>query len=177
MADLHFIPSMNRRKGSRASVSRLIPDMTSMVGLGFLLVTFFVMAGNFVKSSAMAITMPVKPKDGYMDNLCGGIRASAVTTLLLGKNHQVHYYHGLNDGYEKQPELCTTTFDQAGLRQVLLELQQSEPYAVVLIKPTADAKYKDMVDVLDEMAITNTRKYALVDIAPEDKNLLRLNAL
>ena len=146
-----------------------------MVGLGFLLVTFFLLAGNFTKAAVMAVTMPVRPTNDYIS--CGGIRASAVTTLLLGKNHQVHYYHGLNDGYEKQPELCTTTFDQAGLRQVLLELQQSERYGVVLIKPTADAKYKDMVDVLDEMTITNTRKYALVDIAPQDKELLMLNAL
>lgn len=174
MADLHFISSMNRRKGSRASTTRLAPDMTSMVGLGFLLVTFFLLAGSFTKSSVMQLTMPMKPTENYTGIICG---TGSVVTLLLGKNHQVHYYYGPHNGYEEQPELHTTTFEQTGLRQVLLRQQQQNPRTVVFIKPTADAKYKDMVDALDEMSITNTRKYALVDIETPDIALLQKHAL
>ncbi len=97
-------------------------------------------------------------------------------TLLLGKNHQVYYYFGLNaDDY--LPEVHTTNLGPAGLRQVLLRLQRDNPRTIVLIKTTSDAKYKDMVDVLDEMEITNHKRYALVDMYPTDIDLLKLKAI
>lgn len=174
MADLHFISSMNRRKGSRTSASRLAPDMTSMVGLGFLLVTFFIMAGEFMKSSVMQLTMPMRPS--YEENTGIICRTGNVVTLLLGKNHQVHYFLGLTSS-DIQPELYTTNFGSVGLRQLLLKIRQQNPETIVLIKTSADAKYKDMVDVLDEMSITGTRKYALVDIEVPDVALLQQHNL
>ncbi len=166
----------NRRKHGRRFAGRLVPDMTPMVGLGFLLVTFFIMAGEFTKTSVMQLSMPMRPIPN--DDVSEPMSYKGVVTLILGKNHQVHYYFGENSAYDERPVLYTTNFGPAGLRQVLLKQQKLHPfYNVVLINITADAKYKDMVDVLDEMNITNQRKYALVDIAPEDIELLRLNTL
>jgi hypothetical protein len=48
---------------------------------------------------------------------------------------------------------------------------------VVLIKPGKDSRYQDMIDILDEMSITDQKKYALVDITPDDLTLLKTAAL
>jgi hypothetical protein len=44
---------------------------------------------------------------------------------------------------------------------------------VVLIKPTDEANYKNVVDILDEMNISNIKIYALVDITPLDLELTK----
>ena len=44
---------------------------------------------------------------------------------------------------------------------------------VVLIKPSNDAIYKNVVDILDEMNISDIKRYALVEITPEDLDLIK----
>ena len=141
-------------------------DMTPMVDLAFLLLTFFMLTTTFAKPTVMQLTMPVPG-----DNIPVG--ESSALTILLGKNHQVHYFFGLNAPNDKSvpaPELVTTNFSAAGIRQVLLSRQKLK--TMVLIKPTAESKYQDMVDILDEMTITNQKKYALVKITQNDISLL-----
>lgn len=142
-------------------------DMTPMVDLGFLLLTFFILTTTFAKPQAMEINMPVKPKNEQEQN---ELKASNALTIILGKNDKVYYYQGLNDGKE-QPELKTTDFSDTGIREALLDLN-SNPELVVLIKPTEKSRYKNIVDILDEMNITNTRKYALVKMSKLDTKLL-----
>jgi biopolymer transport protein ExbD len=149
-------------------------DMTPMVDLAFLLLTFFMLTTTFAKPTVMELTMPVK-SDEPTD-----VALSKAMTILLGKNHQVHYYFGLNDPTDKTvavPELNTSSFAASGIRQVLLSRQQLQHGLVVLIKPTADSKYQDMVDILDEMNITNQKKYALVKITQADLTLLKTPTL
>jgi biopolymer transport protein ExbD len=112
----------------------------------------------------MQLTMPVKGGESDVPD-------SKALTLLLGKDSQVHYFFGLNDA-DNHPTLHTTSFSDTGLRQILLERQQQQPAPFVLIKAGPDAKYRDLVDVLDEMNITDQHKYALVDFTPADQQLL-----
>ncbi|MCC3156377.1 biopolymer transporter ExbD [Hymenobacter sp. 15J16-1T3B] len=140
-------------------------DMTPMVDLAFLLLTFFMLTTTFSKPNVMQLTMP----DGKGDPMAVG--AKNAMTLLLDKNGQVHYFLGLNDPADK-PALHTTNFAADGLRQVLLEQRRSHPGLMVLIKTTPEASYRDMVDALDEMTITGQEKYAVVDTAPADIALL-----
>lgn len=146
-------------------------DMTPMVDLAFLLLTFFMLTTTFAKPTVMQLTMPVK-KTGDQDM---SVPESGAMTVILGKNHRVHYFFGLNSPDDKlvpMPELHTTTFAASGIRQVLLARQAQRPPLMVLIKPSADSKYQDLVDILDEMNITNQKKYALVNLAPADLTLL-----
>ena len=149
-------------------------DMTPMVDLAFLLLTFFMLTTTFAKPTVLQLTMPVKPTE----EVDSGLRDSQAMTIILGKGHQAHYFFGLNAPSDKSvpaPELKTTSFAPDGLRRVLLVRQRQRPGLVVLIKPSADSKYQDMIDVLDEMNITSQKKYALVKITQDDLNLLQHN--
>ena len=148
-------------------------DMTPMVDLAFLLLTFFMLTTTFSKPTVMEVAMPVKPKPE--DPEPPAIKASNALTLLLGKDNKLYYYDGLLSG-EIKPELKLSNYGAEGIRQVLLERKRN-PELVVLIKPADDSNYKNMVDILDEMNITGTKKYALVDIAKPDQELITSSGL
>ncbi|MCZ7612333.1 MAG: biopolymer transporter ExbD [Ignavibacteriaceae bacterium] len=69
--------------------------------------------------------------------------------------------------------MVETNYTADGIRKVLLERNSSIPDMVVLIKPTNEANYKNVVDILDEMNISNIKRYALVDITPDDLKALQ----
>ncbi|GAA3981403.1 biopolymer transporter ExbD [Hymenobacter antarcticus] len=143
-------------------------DMTPMVDLAFLLLTFFMLTTTFARPYQMELNMPVKSK---VDT---PVKESNAMTVLLGKGHQVHYFFGLNTlqgTAPAAPELHTTTFAATGIRQAVLRRQQQGPL-IVLIKSSPDARYQDMVDILDEMNRTHQQKYALVKITQADLTLL-----
>ena len=152
-------------------------DMTPMVDLAFLLLTFFMLTTTFAKPNVMQLTMPVKKTDDVEDTK---IKASQAMTIVLGKDNKAYYYFGLNTPNDKtvqKPELKVTNFSASGIRQVLLTRQRQQPEPIILIKPTEDAKYRNMVDILDEMNITNQKKYALVKVPKDDLELIKESAL
>ena len=161
-----MLPNAPAARGTkpRATKKAFHLDMTPMVDLAFLLLTFFMLTTTFTKPTVMEVAMP-DPKGAKTP-----VDDSRALTLLLGKNHLVHYFFGLNPGPDAR-RLHTTTFAADGLRQVLLKFRQNSN-GVVLIKPGNEADYQSMVDALDEMNITGQQKYALVDLDPADEQLL-----
>ena len=152
-------------------------DMTPMVDLAFLLLTFFMLTTTFAKPNVMQLTMPVKKTDDVEDTK---IKASQAMTIILGKDNKAYYYFGLNTPLDKtvaKPELKVTNFSANGIRQVLLDRQRRQPEPIILIKPTDESKYRNMVDILDEMNITNQKKYALVKVPKDDLDLIKESAL
>ena len=146
--------------------------MTPMVDLAFLLLTFFMLTTTFAKPNVMQLTMPAKPQ---ADDQTTVLKASKAMTIMLGSGHQVYYYFGLNaptDPSVPVPTLHTTNFGPRGIRQALLARGRQRPAPVVLLKAGPRAKYGDMVDILDEMNITNQKKYALTDLTAADRQLL-----
>ncbi|MCC2546126.1 biopolymer transporter ExbD [Hymenobacter sp. BT175] len=148
-------------------------DMTPMVDLAFLLLTFFMLTTTFSKPTVMQLTMPVKPKDKEEQS---EIKASDAFTILLGENNKLYYYDGLLAA-DVKPELQLSSYDANGIRKTLLERRRANPKVVVLIKPADKSKYKNMVDILDEMNITDQKKYALVDISKADEELIKTSGL
>ena len=143
-------------------------DMTPMVDLAFLLLTFFMLTTTFARPYTMELNMPVKKGPDM------AVKESGAVTILLGKGHQVHYYFGINTAGSATTatQLHTTSFAAAGIRQVLKERQRQGPITV-MIKATAESKYQDLISILDEMNQTHQTRYALVKIAPEDLTLLK----
>lgn len=142
------------------------PDMTPMAGVGFLLVSFFMLTTSLAPSTIMEVAMPVKPK---CCEFCDEYRAHpAVMTVLLGPHNQVYYYPGLDVQASRK-----TNYSATGLRQVLLSAQREYGPLRVLVKPSNQATYQNMVDALDEMDITGQKRYALVDLDSSDEQLLK----
>lgn len=144
-------------------------DMTPMVDLAFLLLTFFVMTTTLSKPKTMEITMPEKPKDEIETPK---VNERDVLTVVLGENDKVYWYTGITD-----PKVEVTNFSPDGIRKVLLDKKNTVPKLVVLIKAMDKAKYRNMVDILDEMNINVIKRFALVDITPVDEELIKESQL
>jgi biopolymer transport protein ExbD len=146
-------------------------DLTAMVDLAFLLITFFMLTTTLSKPKAMDLAMPDKDEK-TKDQL--PVAASRSMTLLLGANNKVEWFIG--EPGKSQP--TTEGFGKDGLRKTLIEkgkeIQQTTgKYMVVLIKPSDKSNYRNIVDTIDEMNITAVQSYAIVDILPAELELLK----
>lgn len=162
MADVNNTPKEGGKGKSKKQSTSI--DMTPMVDLAFLLLTFFMLATSFTKPQTMEIAMPLKPKTTEEQPL---VNEKRVLTLVLGPHDKVYWYVG-----QTTPEVEETDFSADGVRQVLFEQNKIIKNMMVLIKPMEGSRYKNVVDILDEMNITQTQRYALVDITPEDLALV-----
>ena len=156
-------------------------DMTPMVDLGFLLITFFIFTSTMSTPTTMALNMPKDEKDPEKQNEA---KESGSLTILLGKNNNVYYYEGLlkPDGSNFQSSNFKDIRDEIQKKRTdVMQLGRAQGYPkdsldrdlVVVIKPDPDATYKNTVDMLDEMTINGVKRYALVDIAPSELELIQ----
>ena len=167
MAELGGGGGGGKKKGGkvRAKKSSTRIDMTPMVDLAFLLLTFFVMTTTLNKPQTMEITMPEKPKP---EDKMPEVNEKRVLTLVLGGNDKIYWYIGITD-----PKVELTNFSDNGVRKILLRENAAIKDMVVLVKPSEESRYKNMVDILDELTISNVSRYALVDITDVDKELVK----
>ena len=154
-------------------------DMTPMVDLGFLLITFFVFTTTISTPTVADLFMP---KEGSVDPT--KLSKSLALTVLLDENDKIYYYHG--DMYEamKANEIFETnfsTYEGVGkiIRQKQKDIDASGKFVegrrgmMILIKPTSSSVYKNVIDALDEITINDVRKYAIVEPAEEEINYIK----
>ncbi len=143
-------------------------DMTPMVDLGFLLITFFILTTTLQKPVVMELGMP--EKDDKVKETTP-LKESQAITILLDKDNAIYWYQGADP---KAAEVIPTDYSAKGIRQVLLrkKAEIGEKF-VAVIAATDKSSYKNMVDILDEMAITNNQRYAIVDFAPGYKEAIK----
>lgn len=139
-------------------------DMTPMVDLAFLLLTFFMLTTSFSKPKTMEILMPHKPKPD--DPKPPEIKKDHVMNVILGPNDKILWYISADN-----PQTNVTNYSANGIRKALIERIKSDTMNMVLIKADDRSKYKNLVDMFDEMNITNQKRYALVDLTPDEKKL------
>lgn len=183
-----------KHKKKRAKKSSTKIDMTPMVDLAFLLLTFFMLTTTFSKPKTLEINMPADPKDQKID-----VKITNALTILLSDDKVYWYYNELKD-----QQLKETKLSKDGLRKLLLdrnawtiteldkaekelkaqnlkpdtlnarykrrrsEILKKNASLTVLLKADDKADYKNVVDVLDELQITDVGKYAIVDIQPAE---------
>jgi biopolymer transport protein ExbD len=140
-------------------------DMTPMVDLAFLLLTFFILTTTLNKPQTMELTMPEEEKEGDKPP---EINEKKVVTVILGANDKVYWYVGITD-----PEIKVSNFSKDGIRKVLLQKNNEIPGMVILIKPSKESRYGNVVDILDEMNITNMKRFAMVKITGVDEELVK----
>lgn len=167
--------------GGKKSSPRV--DMTPMVDLGFLLVTFFMVTTTFSKPNVMELGMPQKDNDHKNDI---PIKESRAITLILGSDNRVFYYTGTGQNPENTKiEVGYFNDGKKSIRQALLNrkaevavnptlnAKEKADGMVVLIKPDEKSTYKNVVDILDEMKICDIHVYAIVDISKPEKEMIQ----
>jgi biopolymer transport protein ExbD len=141
-------------------------DLTPMVDLGFLLITFFIFTTTMSQPTAMKLFLP---KDTEKPEDQNKLKESAALTIMPGKQNQVYYYEGLD------PSKIQVSNFKAIRDEILDKKRRVDPKDfMVIIKPTQDASYKNVVDLLDEMTIDEVKRYALVDITPDEYRFVTL---
>jgi biopolymer transport protein ExbD len=135
-------------------------DMASLVDLAFLLLTFFIMTTNFQKHHIMSLDMP------HEDGENPPKKADEVMTVYLTGNNQIYWHMG------DDPTPQRTTYAGSGIRKIFLEKNAAVRKIFVLIKPTDQSRYQNVIDVLDEIDITDIQRYAIVKLETEDLALL-----
>jgi biopolymer transport protein ExbD len=153
-------------------------DLTAMVDLAFLLITFFMLTTSLSKPQSMNLAMPDKDEK-IDDNIL--IDENRTMNLVLGPDNKLQMYMGqINKPLEGPKAL---TYSKESLRKEILEKIKSVPMAtrttakpngeplIVLIKATKESTYMNLVDVLDEIAIGKVQVYAIVDIIPQEIQL------
>lgn len=177
-------------------------DMTPLVDLGFLLITFFIFTTTLSTPATMPLAMPkdeIDPKD------LTEVKESGALTIMLGKGNQVYYYEGklAEDGgnfktsnfsdirnviINKKKQVIANFVPDATCENIVRKARErneanpnSEPDwqnackdkdFVIVIKPNTDATYKNTIDMLDEMTINNVKRFAMVDITPNENELV-----
>lgn len=188
-------------KGKPKKLSTRV-DFTPMVDLGFLLITFFMLTTTMIKPQTMEIAMPSKevPKgpvpavkasravtiilskedkvyywEGKEENgkkpevNVTDFSATGLRKYLILRNIDV--MKKVQDlRKEKEVKSMPDSVFERKKKEVLKEDKISPQ---VIIKATDEATYKDLIDVFDEMAICNIGTYTLVDITPEDLDMIK----
>ncbi len=195
----------HEKKRAKKSSTRI--DMTPMVDLAFLLLTFFVLTSTFAKPKTMEINYPADKPEDQKDQLVNN-----ALTFIMTKENQIYYYFGafMADGVpnptgKANTKLTKTDFSQEGLHKLLLEYNKPTSEAIkkleeqlikkeiadttykrlavqakgdvkaltVLVKADDQAVYKNVIDLIDELNITNIGKYAVVDMGAKENELLK----
>lgn len=177
-------------------------DMTPMVDLAFLLLTFFILTATFNKPQIMEVNMPVPPTAPVNTQK---VPKEFTTTVLIADNKMYYYDGDFVPG--DASKLQKTNLSKDGIRKILIQKNQNvynqiedlkaklrnkeivdtvyrkqaseikgnpaNGGRIVIIKPMDDAAYEDIVGILDEMAITNVATFAIANITPEEKDLLK----
>lgn len=142
-------------------------DMTPMVDLGFLLITFFMLTTTLAKPVTMQLNMPDKTDTKETSP----VKLSETLTVCPDEN-KVYYYQGIPT--EAGTVMQVTNYSETGIRKVIANLKAKVGNNfTIVIKPTRGAKYRNMIDMLDECAITNNKRYALLEIDPDTEALIK----
>lgn len=160
MATLN-IPANGKAVKGRSNKALPSVDLTAMVDLAFLLITFFMLTTSLAKMKAMDVVKPVPIKDVTTE-----YPASRTMTILMGKDNKAVYYMGVTE--PKAMEIIDINNLSKHIAQSKDKVAKANNYdaskhLLVIIKPTKTSKYKNFVDVIDEMKIANIQTYAIDD--------------
>ncbi|MBC7587629.1 MAG: biopolymer transporter ExbD, partial [Chitinophagaceae bacterium] len=198
------------KKGSGVKKAKKLStrvDLTPMVDLGFLLITFFIFTTTLSQPTGLKLNLPKdvdKPEDQTKSKESGTI------TFLLGKDNHVFYYEGQlkvdasGNNFKsssfngensvrdliikKKREVIAAHVHDSNCEKIRADFANKNPKAsqqdianscldrdlVVVIKPNEESTYKNVVDILDEMAINVVSRYALVDITDDENKLIKI---
>lgn len=138
-------------------------DMTPMVDLAFLLLTFFILTTTLNKLTVMEIAVPEKPNGAPLPP----ITANRVLSFILDGDDKLYWRHGISDPLE------SIHYSHEALSKLLTAKNAAINKMLIMIKATDRSKYKNLVDIIDEINDAKIVHYCIVDITREDEDLIK----
>ncbi|WP_256010038.1 ExbD/TolR family protein [Desertivirga xinjiangensis] len=163
-----------RNQSRNVSLSPRV-DMTPMVDLMFLLITFFMLTTTLSKPVAMPLAMPVNPESEPNTR----VPEDRTMTIYIGKENKLHWLVGnsakplessSNDGFQRNTIRNTL---RAKNIEAIKRTGDSSKGLIVIIKPSDKSNYKNLVDLLDELNISQIKSYYIVDLVPGDTEIMK----
>lgn len=167
MAELNSTPEKSGNKVRRKKAALKV-DLTAMVDLAFLLITFFMLTTTLSKPKAMDVTMPVGESSP--------VPQSRTMTICLGKDGKALWY--LGEAAHPTIAATITNYSRSGLRRAINETREKVFKAtgksmIVVIKPSESSVYENLVNALDEMSINKVDQFAIAAIDKTDIDMLK----
>lgn len=163
----------NGRSGGRRFRQLPKVDLTAMVDLAFLLITFFMLTTTLAKSNAMDLAMSV-------DSEAMPVSEDRTMTICLGKNDKLQWYMGTVEHPKVSPGVLDYSRTEIGKiltgQSENVKTQTGESM-IVLIKPSDKSSYKNLVDIIDEVTIAGVASYAIVDITEKEVGMMKGNGI
>lgn len=194
--------SQGKKGGSKQKKMSTRIDFTPMVDMNMLLITFFMLCTSLSKPQTMEISMPTNDKvseaeqnkvkaskavtvilgkDNAVYYYLGqpdysdantlkksSFKPDGLRAMLLGKNAKV-----TAEMNQLKKDKLNLKISDAQFKEKAAKIKSDKSAPVVIIKASDESNYTNLIDALDEMQICNISKYAIVDITPEDVNLVK----
>jgi biopolymer transport protein ExbD len=177
MAEVNFESGGGKPKAAKPRQKKmsLKIDMTPMVDLAFLLLTFFMLTTAFSKPEAMKISVPPNQKKHP-------VNVADIVNLILAPGDRLYYYNGTDPAHAKEVSFSPANKNYVGRFLVKAKEDNFKNRAggdssrfrfTVLIKPADGSRYKNLVDILDEMHISGIKNYCLMDVSPDELSMIK----
>jgi biopolymer transport protein ExbD len=161
MAGADVAESKSHAKGQKKKKKRagVRIDMTPMVDVAMLLLTFFMLTTVFSKPQTMELNLPPDSKVQVE------VAATTLLTVRIAPNMEIYWNMG-----NEPTALKKITFRE--LRPLLIEKLRNIPKLITLVQIDRDAKYNDMVDIIDELNLANITRFSIAPMKDTDKKLI-----
>lgn len=146
-----------RHKKVRSKRMSVRNDMTPMVDVAFLLLTFFMLTTVFSQPQAMEINMPDSKEPVE-------IAESNVLQVRVDQRGDVYWGFG-----REAPTKAPFT----DIEKILLQNANRNPEkTVTVLKVDREGTYKNAVDILDAFETGNVKRFAIAPMTEEDRTLI-----
>lgn len=158
MADVQTAEPRGKKKGKHKKKRRLGVriDMTPMVDVAFLLLTFFMLTTTYSRPQAMEINIP--PNDTHVE-----VAASNLMTVRIVADGSIYW----NIGTDVPKKVEWKDF-----RDLIIQDNKANTRLITLIKVDRKAKYQNMIDVIDELNVDNVTRFSLAPMTDDDQKVL-----
>jgi biopolymer transport protein ExbD len=146
------------KKGTRKKRRRLgiRIDMTPLVDVAFLLLTFFMLTTTFSLPQVMDITLP--PSETKSE-----VTEASLLLVRLMEDGRIFWNMGTD---------APRALDANALRAFLQERINTNPTMITLVKVDRKSKYSNMVRIIDELHLANITRYSLAPLLEQDKKIV-----
>lgn len=144
-------------------------DLTAMVDLAFLLITFFMLTTSLNQPNSLDVAVPDNSQTNIID-----MDERRLISLIIEEGKLTWYQGDINNPIQVPTAI---KLDNNDLRATLKKMgdiikQTTSKDMVVLLKPSKEARTIDVIQTLDEMKISNIKRYMLSKASKQEEAIM-----